>query len=272
MNLSAWIFASDLLPKKRSALEKLVKKSLFVGSTPGIIFGQLKAAGVDGIELLIPKKFSVKEAEQVRKILSIHNLKINSIHEPFRYPLSTTIKHVTKLFLFAKILDAKVLVLHIDRANKRIFTKEYVEHVKQLEKSYDIAVGYENSQRHHVLWRRRYSWDQNLFAKTLLSKNLKITLDTTHLSQAGGDIRKFFQKNKESIVNIHLSDYKEHRFDKSLRPKAYTHMPLGSGELPIPEFLELLKKENYKGLVTMEIDGSLEDLCESARMIRKILS
>ena len=105
----------------------------------------------------------------------------------------------------------------------------------------------------------------------MAENNFDITLDTTHLAHSGGDIIEFFEKNKERIINIHLSDYRPHLLNGSLRPFRYKHLPLGKGVLPIEEFIKLLKKENYSGLLTMEIHTDLHGMCESAEKITSIV-
>jgi len=49
---------------------------------------------------------------------------------------------------------------------------------------------------------------------------------------------------KKSIKNIHLSD-----FDNGVE-----HKVLGEGSLPLKDFIVQLKKENYEGIVTIELD------------------
>jgi sugar phosphate isomerase/epimerase len=67
-------------------------------------------------------------------------------------------------------------------------------------------------------------------------------------------------------VNIQLSDY------KAKWPKPLLHLIPGKGDLPIVEFLGILKNNKYDGLITMEIKTNLEGFCESARFIRQGLS
>jgi sugar phosphate isomerase/epimerase len=105
-----------------------------------------------------------------------------------------------------------------------------------------------------------------MFADTVKKAGFSITLDTTHLADAGGDIIAFYNQNKNSIVNIQLSDY------RTKWPKPYLHLQPGKGTLPMEEFLEVLKNNKYDGLITMEIKTDLEGLCESARFIRKYLN
>ena len=96
-------------------------------------------------------------------------------------------------------------------------------------------------------------------------------IKSNFLAATKGDIVKFFKKNKERIINIHLSDYREHVLNSSLRPFRYKHLALGKGQLPIKKFLETLREEKYKGLITMEIHTDLEGICESARLIKSAI-
>ena len=103
----------------------------------------------------------------------------------------------------------------------------------------------------------------------LMRKNdFNITLDVCHLGQSGGDIIRFLKDNIDRIVNIHLSDYKSHYLNSSLRPMRYKHMRLGKGELPLSEFIKTLKDKNYQGIITLELETDLDGLLESAEMIR----
>ena len=103
------------------------------------------------------------------------------------------------------------------------------------------------------------------------NNNFHITLDTTHLAHSGGDIVDFFEKNKKRIINIHLSDYRPHILNSTLYAMRYKHLPLGKGTLPIKEFLTVLKKEHYDGLVTMEIHANLDGMVDSAKFISSIV-
>jgi len=96
-----------------------------------------------------------------------------------------------------------------------------------------------------------------------------MTLDTCHLAQSGGDIVDFFKKNKDRIVNIHLSDYKHHPFNNTLRPLRFKHLPIGKGSLPMKEFIDMLHEEKYQGLVTMEIHTDLNGFVDGAKKIKK---
>ena len=116
-----------------------------------------------------------------------------------------------------------------------------------------------------------YTWNAEAFTKLLETAGLSMTFDITHLAQVGEDITEFYRKNKERVINIHLSDFKKSWLNTNIHFPDHMHLSLGQGELPIEEFLKTLKKENYKGLITMEINSNLEGLCKSANLIKKVI-
>jgi sugar phosphate isomerase/epimerase len=267
MKISAWIFATELLLNKRSITEKLVnKKSLFHNVRVEEVFAKLKASGVDGIELLIPANFSGADFKNIKNILDGNRVVVNSVHQPLRLVTKTDVKEIKMLFSFSKQFNARVIVLHLQNAKEQIFDKDYLAALRKLQEDYDIKLSFENTQKFAQIFNKKRYWDGETFSDIIKKAGFSITLDTTHLADAGGDMIAFFNQNKNSIVNIQLSDY------KARWPRPHLHLPPGKGTLPMEEFLKVLKQNKYDGLITMEIKTDLEGLCESAKFIRQGLS
>lgn len=79
-----------------------------------------------------------------------------------------------------------------------------------------------------------------------LLPELKITLDIGHLIQANESLESIeglFIDYGKDIINIHLHD--------AITGKN-GHLPLGSGDLKLNWFFELLKKYNYNGYINLE--------------------
>ena len=272
MKTSAALFLTDILPQKRKFFSKIVKNKVFGKSDPDEVFAMLRKSGVDGIELFLPSytKIIFDDIREAKKLLDINQMPVFSVHQSLRFFSKTKIAEITTLFAMADVLGAKVIVLHMSSAGKQLFDKEYTDTLHSLEEKYGMKVGFENREKYIGSILDGYGWDQEKFSTLMKEAGFSITLDTTHLAQAGGDIVSFFKQNKDRIVNIHLSDYKPHFLNSSLRPFRFKHLPLGKGKLPIDEFIKTLKKENYKGLITMEMHTDLEGMCESAEVIKKI--
>jgi len=273
MKTSAGLFLTDILPHKRGLFSKVVKNKVFGKHPSHYVFTTLKKAGVDGVEIFLPSfaKITPELIQELKDHLDEEKITVFSLHQSLRFFSKTRMAEIRKLFEFAKMLDAKVIVLHVNLAGSQILKKDYVDEIHALQKKYGIKVGFENREKSmRVKKKEIFHWHEDEFPNMIRKNDFYMTLDTTHLGQAGGDIVDFFKKHKDRIINIHLSDYKHHFLNSSLRPFRYKHMPLGKGELPIHAFLEVLHKEKYAGLVTMEIHTDLEGMCESARVINML--
>lgn len=274
MKISASIFLTDILPHRRKVYNKIVKSKIFDNHTSKEVFGSLKKAGIDGVELLLPQYVSVTDSDihEVKDVLNENKTEVFSLHQTIRFFTKTKLAEIINLFHIADILGAKVIVLHMNSAGKQVKDIEYIKLIHSLQKKYGIKVGFENMEKHFGSLHRKHTWHEDAFSDLINENNLHITFDTTHLGGSGGDILAFFEKNKARIINIHLSDYRPHILNATLRPLRYRHLPVGKGALPLNAFFQLLQKEKYDGIVTFEINTDLEGLCESAKRMHAVLT
>lgn len=272
MKTSVTIFLTDILPQRRGLYHTIVKNNIFQNTTVTQGLKILKQAGVDGIELFLPSFTPLidEDIKQAKNLLDKNNMSVLSVHQVLRFFTKTGTAEITRLFKIAKMLDAKVVVLHLNSAGKQIFNKSYVTTLLTLQKQYGITIGFENREKSLLSYMQLHTWHEKEFAALLKKKGFSITLDTTHLAHSGGDIVAFAEQHAKHIINIHLSDYKYHPFNATIRPFRFKHLPLGKGDLPIKEFLQVLRRHKYNGLLTMEIHGNLDGICESAEIIMSI--
>jgi sugar phosphate isomerase/epimerase len=273
MKLSTVLFLTDILPHRRRLFHKIVKNKIFVGKTQSEVFKTLKKCGFDGIELFLPqfRKVTDQDLHEVKKILDKYDISVLSVHQQLRFFTKTKIKEITELFSVADIFKTKIIVLHMNSAGRQIFSKEYVDIIHSLQKKYDIKVGFENMEKFFGSLHRGHSWHEDEFSELMKKNNFFITYDVQHLAHSGGDIIEFFKKNKQRIINIHLSDYRNHILNTNLRPLRYKHLPLGKGTLSIEKFLKVLKKEKYNDVVTFEMHTNLDGVCESAEIFNSVI-
>jgi len=268
MKVSAALFLTDILPIKRKLIHRVVKNKILGSSPAEKAFAEMRKYGVEGIELLLPSFATTADIAELKEAVELSKLRVLSVHQALRFFTKTALPEIEKLFEIAKQVSAKVIVLHMSSVRKQVFDKEFVIKIHEMQKKYGIKAGFENSEKHVGSVMSSDRWDEKNFASLMKRNNFYITLDICHLGQAGGDIISFFKDNKDRIINIHVSDYKAHYLNNSLRPLRFKHLPLGKGTLPIGEFLHTLKKENYMGLLTMEIHTDLPGLLESAQIIK----
>ena len=94
--------------------------------------------------------------------------------------------------------------------------------------------------------------------------------DTGHLlaGYSGNyDFMDFFKKHYELIREIHLHD--AYREVKGNTVVVKDHIPLGTGKLPIRDFVDYLKEKNFKGPIVFELD--YEEAKQSLEYIKKFI-
>jgi len=274
MKISLYTNTADLVPVKETffdGIDKFLfkdpKLTMFRKQSLYFILSKLEQAGIDGLELIAPPFISRKNIEKIKKISQKYNLEILSIHQTHDSSLNITLNEIERLSNIAHNFLAYVVVLHINALGNKLFDKNFISELKRLQNKYKVVFGIENMPKSPFSLAKEM-YKGNEFSQALKASDLNITFDTTHLGQAGENICEFYKNNKEKIVNIHLSDYKKSWLNRMLLLANGTHLPLNEGELPITKFLKTLKKENYQGLITMEVNGNLGQLCRSAQIIK----
>lgn len=278
MKISLYTRISDLIKVEESFSDHInhlifrdPKREIFKKMSFDLIFPSLKKSGVEGLELIAQASLPENKIQIVKKIVQKYDLNIFSIHQSNDTFLGIDLKEIERLCRIANAFSANVVVLHINAFEKNLSNKIFIDELKDLQKKYKVRFGIENVVKTpFTLDKKMYKTQE--FSKTLQSLGLNITFDTTHIGQTGEDINEFYLKNKNKIINIHISDYKKSWLNRILFLANDTHLPLGEGELPIIKFLKTLKEENYQGLITMEINGDLNTLCRNAKIIRDYIS
>lgn len=266
MKISLSIYITSFLKGRRTFLERLVAKENLLDKTSDLssVLSQFKSSGIDGIELIVRTRTTDAQLKQVKAMLQKNNIPVLSVHQPLSLGFSIHFRQIVRLFETANIVGAKVIVIHIFALRKNIHDPAFVAELKRLEKKYGIHIALENSTKSLFSRSKIHTWQEKAFTQMLSGIDFKVTMDTAHVGQAQEDIISFFHKNKNRIINIHLSDYKRRLYNSE-------HLPLGRGTLPITEFITLLKKEKYNQLLTFEITSSFENIFTSANTLQELL-
>lgn len=271
MKTSISLFLSDILPHKKKIYHKVVTNNIFKNYTAADAFSHMKKIGIDGFELLLPQYSTTTDDDifEIKKLTQKYRFPVLSVHQSLRFFTATKVKEIARLCEIANVLSAKIIVLHINSARKQIFDDTYIHAIHQLEEIHNVRVTFENMERYIKTYFQPYIWHADKFSKLIKKADFNITFDIVHLAHSGGDILHFFENNKDRILNVHISDYKKHLLNSSLRPMRFKHMPLGDGELPIQTFISVLKKEKYQGLLTLELHADMQGVEQSIAVINK---
>jgi sugar phosphate isomerase/epimerase len=93
-----------------------------------------------------------------------------------------------------------------------------------------------------------------------MSKYFKVNLDIAHFTAANFDAMAYIRENHGAITNLHLKDRKKNQGDT---------VPWGTGDAPIREVLQLLKREKWpiRGYVEYEYKGAGTPVEESRKCL-----
>lgn len=93
-----------------------------------------------------------------------------------------------------------------------------------------------------------------------MSKHFKVNLDIAHFTAANFDAVAYIRENHDAITNLHLKDRKKNQGDT---------VPWGTGDAPIRQVLQLLKREKWpiRGYVEYEYEGAGTPIEESRKCL-----
>lgn len=244
--------------------------SLTIGSGFGLLPGMVRASGsrragetfMLGIGSYTYRKLSPEEM-----INRLHSLQIDSIelsHPQTMLPRASVndFRPLAVLFSKAKIQVRSWFCSTVKNADDIQKVREVSEilGVRHLsgDASGDIlrtmdATLQKNSLyfgiHNHFFKGRRYEYESPedlLKALSETSDHVGVTLDTGHMVSCGHDPIEAFQKLKQRVQVIHLKDVEGAGSDKNV--------PFGTGKGKPGEFVMMLSREKFKGLVAIEYE------------------
>jgi sugar phosphate isomerase/epimerase len=211
--------------------------------------------GVDGVELVVGPEYLLRGQRGIQALCRELDVAPLSLHPPMFHMPGWPRRHarsVVETVATARAFGCEVAVIHATEAlqeGNRCW-HAYSRAVKAaLEMpGPPITIAVEISQ--FTKRRQRHAMDD---VDTVLrfvedhGEQVGITLDTAHTGANGDDLLALYTKLRQRLCNIHLSDWLirggKHR----------THLVPGEGAVPLAEFLGLLARDRYAGLVTLEI-------------------
>lgn len=224
--------------------------TLFTFSLPKA-FEMAKAAGFDGLELIINQDFrGVNSRSLIKELARIHP--IHSIHAPFM-PMDGWGGPVDILHRCVELADEAGIGLV--NFHPPSWLGMEVGFLRWLYRVFDFQkeVGRDNVlvTIENMPWVGKFRINPHILSVTqkmvefVTERNLYLTFDTTHLGSGKTNfINDFYlYYNSGRIRNIHFSDYGHGR----------EHLIPGHGILPLTRFLNHLSQTNYDGSITLEL-------------------
>lgn len=184
--------------------------------------------------------FKATPHDKVRRIIKDYDINIISAHLPnidvFNEEFINVIAQIKQNY------EVKIFTLN-PRNESYYFALEALKNKAQAIRNLGIVLCYENFEKKRRRW---INTPEQIF--NLNFDFISMTYDISHTRDV--DIIEEFNKYREKIKVVHLSNKYYNRLNKNQGPKK--HLPIAMGDLPIEKFLENLKEKNYSGLVILE--------------------
>jgi sugar phosphate isomerase/epimerase len=236
--------------------------------------------GFDAVEVLVDHRWDSRHPAYLRRLSQETSLPIAAVHNPFKpfvpgWP-GDTLGRLQESTTLAREVGAPVVVAHlplrirgalvelfgfrrqtltvpIPSGGEKTYRHFLLNGLAELETEQGVRIGVENMPVRRFLGRTvNLHWLNDLEGWSCMPH---ITLDTTHIGTWGFDLLEVYERLKERIAHVHLSDFdgKEHRLP-------------GAGHLPLAGLLQRLHRDGYQGAVSLEVGPEVlqaEDECQA---------
>lgn len=222
-----------------------------------------RAAGSDGIEILLTPRMVAKGPSRLRFLEEIFQLPVASVHSVMR------LRPADESQILDDILESARLTKHLERCSTLVvhlprqspdgssFSASWLDTVLQAAEilaGSGISVSIENpdppaSAGTPDEWLSLTRW--KVFIKEF---GFRGTFDTSHAAACGWDLLGLAETAGQELDNVHLSDVGGRSYQYGmLNSLLHAHRPPGTGNLQIERFLARLAQTEFNGLITLEI-------------------
>jgi sugar phosphate isomerase/epimerase len=218
------------------------------------VFALAAEAGFDGIEVLVDHRFDTRQPTYLRRLMDRHGLPVLSVHAPFRprrlaaWP-KTQPESIAATAELARAVGAEVIVAHLPYGISRAYARWLRNDLRTWQQAHPVpVVAVENMPLKWVRWwpfAPLEMWRMNGLEEWGAFPHL--TLDATHLGTKGLDPLMVYQRVRERVAHVHLSNARwEGRRVKE-------HRRLEDGFLPLDALISRLAQDGYAGIATVEL-------------------
>jgi len=206
-------------------------------------------AGFEAVEVMVTQDPDTQDPVPLGALTRTFGLRVAAVHAPFlivtrRVWTPDPVEKIRRATRLAEGVGAPLVVVHPPYRWQTTYRRWVAEELVPFSQGSGITIAVENMFpiRLPGMPPARFHDERRDDTDDVPSQ----VLDTSHAAVSGADIRAVFDRNRERIRHIHLSNNAGKGWD--------SHLPLGQGGvLPIDEFLGDLAT-GFSGTVSLELD------------------
>jgi sugar phosphate isomerase/epimerase len=227
------------------------------------VFALAKDTGYEGLEVALSPEILARGSDYVRRLSREYGLPVLTLHPPM-IPAPWWRDHhklLPQMIPMARDLDCEFVVIHVPKAESLTegVGREYVRAVQDCVKelrgpSPRLCV---ENQAVFRLSDRRYVLSTPVRLHRFAEEyDVALTLDTAHAGSFPYDLLEAYETLGSRLVNVHLSDFRQNLSIPSwfnLHSYFKHHQVPGDADLPLLPLLRRLRRDSYRGLITIEV-------------------
>ncbi len=224
--------------------------------------------GFAGVELMVDWRRETHHPTHLEKLITRYQLPILAVHSPFAsIPLGWTpepVAVVKQSVRLAEAVGAQTVVVHPPARWVRLqsvviapqwswklsipapvagpgrYGRWLQQDLADFQTITPVKIAVENMPRR---WLGPWQLEPYHFNNAQQLRQFQhLTLDTTHVGTWRQDLLAFYQQIKSKVAHVHLSNYNGNE-----------HQLLQNGSLPLDTFLAELVKDEFRGLISLEL-------------------
>lgn len=229
-----------------------------------VSFRLARRAGAQGVELMLTASVLRRGGNHYASIATDLGIPIRSVHAPLRWrnaSLQQEIDDAHRSIAFAsEIPTCDAVVIHLPLADEHDQTRlrtwlEALHDVWEADGREDLQFSLENRPENNDGMPAQPLDDIDLLRRVASEWDFGITFDIAHAVSMGLDPIVSLRRNLAQVTNIHLSGAAHRSFRGGLLNGLFRdHQLPGKGVFPITEIINMLARERYRGLVTIELN------------------
>ncbi len=203
------------------------------------IFRFAKSAGYDGIDIEMSKVCDTSDADYLKELVAETGMPIVTLILP---PLTGKKDGVIKYIELSKEIGASIIAL----SPPKLFDFEYTQWLKNelpgLRKREKLKIALINAAASRMFG---FLPEHAMNSPSDMKRFREVALDTSNVFSMKEDLIRLYEKLKNEIVHIFLSNVRGGK----------DHMLPMEGSLPLESFLTKLKKNGYTGAFSIRVNG-----------------
>jgi sugar phosphate isomerase/epimerase len=212
-------------------------------------FELIAEAGFDGAELMITQDRLSQDPHRLGALAARYGVPVPAVHGPFLVAtwlvFGTDPKgKIDRCVRFAETAKVSTVVIHPPYRWQTAYASWLDDAIPRIREETGVTIAVENMFPVNVNGRALRFFSGTMPAELVRWPSL--TLDTSHLAAAGGDLMAAWEELADRVVHLHVSNNDGRGRD--------THGLLDRGVLPVREFLEEVGASRFGGAVTLELD------------------